>query len=510
MMDISCSTKVHSRVQTSRWAETTGRGISDTSPPSGCGSRWHPLDTREARIRCISHQRQGRLLQQGGPIYCHIRYSPRALAAGQPLAERPRAYGLPSRSRPGGLPTGRVWCLSGGHQRSVAAEAGQEGRGHMRLYSRPRRGGEGRGEARVASATRSGSSVGSGEFSEEQYDSLPEGIIHPSDPRYKMWRVVSTLAAALSAVFIPWQVAFGTSRDLYSFGTRAGWVEAGLLVLFLLDMWISYRLAYEKDEALMFNLQDVHTNYIKNRSWIDLLGLVPLDLVYVTAMGGPAEFTDQSLHLICLLRLLHLVRLYRVKLAFSYLEYNSPVNIVWLTIIRNSLIVAFVVHWAACGFYYVEGLFGFKEEVMVGADGTFFNSLNLVDQYLYSVYWALQTLTTSDYGNPSPMSMQQTFAAGIRSTLFLGFQTALMAYILGTTTLLLVKSDERMGRFRDRFATVRQFADSNRLPKELRERMEEHLRLYFETNDLADAQVLQVYPSTIRRQILRFLVLRHA
>lgn len=40
-----------------------------------------------------------------------------------------------------------------------------------------------------------------------------------------------------------------------------------------------------------------------------------------------------------------------------------------------------------------------------------------------------------------------------------------MAYILGTTTLLLVKSDERMGRFRDRFATVRQFADSNRLPQ---------------------------------------------
>lgn len=41
------------------------------------------------------------------------------------------------------------------------------------------------------------------------------------------------------------------------------WVEAGLLLLFTVDMWISYRLAYEKDEALMFNLQEVHSNYLK-------------------------------------------------------------------------------------------------------------------------------------------------------------------------------------------------------------------------------------------------------
>lgn len=32
------------------------------------------------------------------------------------------------------------------------------------------------------------------------------------------------------------------------------------------------------------------------------------------------------------------MRLYRVRSAFSYLEYNSPVNIVWLTIIRNSMV----------------------------------------------------------------------------------------------------------------------------------------------------------------------------
>lgn len=37
--------------------------------------------------------------------------------------------------------------------------------------------------------------------------------------------------------------------------------------------------------------------------------------------------------------------------------------------------------------------------------------------------------------------------------------------------------------------------------------MQEHLRLHFESEELSDESVLSIYPSTIRRRILRHLYL---
>lgn len=88
-------------------------------------------------------------------------------------------------------------------------------------------------------------------------------------------------------------------------------------------------------------------------------------------------------------------------------------------------IVVLCTHWSACGFYYMARLSGFDPELLVGTNQSFFLSLNDAQQYIYSIYWAVQTLTSSEYGNPAPGSLGQTISASARAVLFMAFNIAL-------------------------------------------------------------------------------------
>ncbi len=45
-------------------------------------------------------------------------------------------------------------------------------------------------------------------------------------------------------------------------------------------------------------------------------------------------------------------RMYRVARLFRYLTYNLAVSLLTTTIVRNFVYVGFLLHWAACGFYF--------------------------------------------------------------------------------------------------------------------------------------------------------------
>jgi hypothetical protein len=53
---------------------------------------------------------------------------------------------------------------------------------------------------------------------------------------------------------------------------------------------------------------------------------------------------------------------------------------------------------------------------------------------------------------------------------------------------LQVKADERTGNFRERSANLNLYTQTNRIPSELKESMQEHLRLHFDTQDASDEQ----------------------
>ena len=81
------------------------------------------------------------------------------------------------------------------------------------------------------------------------------------------------------------------------------------------------------------------------------------------------------------------------------------------------------------------------------------------------------------------------------------------AYILGTITLLVTKQDEETGKYRERMQTLAAYCAANGLPPALKANMQGLLRLHMSLQGEAtsDEAVLAVFPTSVRRRILRQL-----
>ncbi|KAF6256108.1 hypothetical protein COO60DRAFT_1702472 [Scenedesmus sp. NREL 46B-D3] len=359
--------------------------------------------------------------------------------------------------------------------------------------------------------------------------SLRQGIINPHNPLYRTWRGLLIGAAAFTGIFIPWELAFG----------------------------VNHCVAYEADELLVDEPGAIAANYRRQRLLLDLLSAIPFDwLAYGTAAalaaaavgssasggdagagadaaaaavaavaaagaapaagyaagGGAGAVAVTSANSIvpalACLKGFHLVRLYRVRWFFRYLEYDLTVSLLTVTVARNLVIVLYLTHWVACGFDFLAVSGGYDPDMLVGLNPALFASISKPEQYI--LYWAVTTLAGNEWnGMDAVHDMRQVAANTTRASVFFLFNIALGAYILGTITLLVVKNDERTGRYRDLSSNLKTYTTLNQLPPELKDEMQEHLRLKFNNQEASDDQVLSIYPTTIRRRILRHLYLRH-
>ena len=110
---------------------------------------------------------------------------------------------------------------------------------------------------------------------------------------------------------------------------------------------------------------------------------------------------------------------------------------------------------------------------------------------------------------PDPPSSRHPVSTAecVFAILFIMINIALAAFIVGTTTLLVVRRDTQTSQYRDQAASLRTYSQVNGLPPALTRSMHEHLRLSFANSDIADEAVLSTYPTTLRRRALRHLYL---
>ena len=274
--------------------------------------------------------------------------------------------------------------------------------------------------------------------------------ITASDWRYKLWWSLSVAAATATAFFTPWQLAFGSdAADFYSdpLGSPEAWVEAALALVWLCDVAASFLVAPDAGDASSSSSSYSSTssggavsaeagsgsgsgrssrsgssstpaapaaataatssapslvaaNYGRSSTFVlDVVSIVPWDFLAVSLAGGASAAASAGLLPgLALLRLATLGRLHRVRAAFAQLEYDTRLDLLWVTIARNTALVALAAHAAACGFYFAARASGFDAEALVGADRDFLLSLDGGQRYLMSLWWALSTLSSGEYG----------------------------------------------------------------------------------------------------------------
>ena len=303
----------------------------------------------------------------------------------------------------------------------------------------------------------SDSSTDGGGDGEENKNSIV--LFSASDWRYRLWWSFSVAAATFTAFFTPWQLAFGSDAvDFYSdpLHSPEAWVEAALALVWTGEIALSFLVApdagdvtapppspsasasalassssssssspsYLKNGRQQQQLQRTATmttrttstttattatssapslvaaNYGRSPTFfLDVASVVPWDLLAVALAGGASAAASAGLLPgLSLLRLAALGRLHRVRAAFAQLEYDTRLDLLWVTIARNTALVALAAHAAACGFYFAARASGFDAEALVGADRDFLLSLDGGQRYLMSLWWALSTLSSGEYG----------------------------------------------------------------------------------------------------------------
>jgi CRP-like cAMP-binding protein len=81
----------------------------------------------------------------------------------------------------------------------------------------------------------------------------------------------------------------------------------------------------------------------------------------------------------------------------------------------------------------------------------------------------------------------------------------IMAWVIGSITLLIVKNDQQTSLYRDTLHMLYKYSTLHGFDDKLVKRLKTQLRLGFKNRDIADEQVLRFFPAAVRRKILRRL-----
>ena len=216
-------------------------------------------------------------------------------------------------------------------------------------------------------------------------------VIFPWVFGYKAWWGFTVFAATFTVFFETYQIAFSPG-GLSTSGSLA--VEIILLAIFVLDIIINFNLAYYDDNnQIIFERRSIAKNYMRCMFWVDLIGVFPFYAIALQATGN-IGVENQYTQNLGLLRLFKMVRLHRVAVFFSIIQYSSKLSLMSLTLLRNLAVVLVWTHTWACVMFFIA------RETALDSDNTWLGTtvygLSEFEQYITSLYWSVVTVSTYD------------------------------------------------------------------------------------------------------------------
>ncbi|KAL3816991.1 LOW QUALITY PROTEIN: hypothetical protein ACHAXA_010111 [Cyclostephanos tholiformis] len=324
-------------------------------------------------------------------------------------------------------------------------------------------------------------------------------VIFPWTTGYKSWWAFIVIASAFTAFLETFQIAFSSGWSPTSGSAILDYI---MISVFSIDMIVNFNLAYyDNNSKLVYDRRDISRNYMKFWFWIDLVSVFPFYIVALAIagkMGAESTMSYQDpLNLLRLFKLARLVRLHRVFSFFSIVKYSRKISFVAYTLMRNFSVAVFWCHLWACIMFFIARQYNFDP------DNTWIGSVNSdmseFERYILSLYWSVVTFSTTGYGDWSPVnSIEQ-----IICIIYLMLNVVIMAWMIGSITLVISKSDNQTGLYRDTLQVLYKYSSLHGFDDKLTRRLKTQLMLGFENNEFSDEQLLHFFPAAVRRKILR-------
>ena len=282
-------------------------------------------------------------------------------------------------------------------------------------------------------------------------------IIYPVHPMKEMWDIFILMLILYSSISIPIRVCFDADAHGAFF-----FVEAFFSIVFVIDVCFNFFTAVLEDGQWVVGKCSIAKRYMSGWFWIDAPASVPMELLSI--------YWEQASHLgfmrfLRMFRMLRLLKLLKVDQYVNLLEEHLNANLRFLRIVQMTLKMLFLAHLLGCFWYYVA--------IESGEEVTWITSYSDGDaaapdadvskRYLYSLYWALTTLTTVGYGDITP----QNDAERLYTSVALLIGALVFGYILTDIGSLVQSMDRKSVLIEEAMDSVKEYVMYRRLPRSL-------------------------------------------
>lgn len=313
-----------------------------------------------------------------------------------------------------------------------------------------------------------------------------QNLVDPNSPFMRRWDLMSIFLLVFVMFVTPFEVAYlTTSLNTLFFLNRI------VDIFFISDMVLQFFLMYRDEEkgVLVKDQKQIIRQYIRGWFWIDLVAVLPFDMVGVIASSDEMN-NLKVLRIARLLRLFKLLRILKAGRMFERWETSYAINYSVLTLVKFVALTVVVAHWLACLWHMTVNIENSEPNWVTnyGDPADEERELTTAEVYIVALYWAVMTMSTIGYGDVTPV----TTAERITATFGMFIGSSIFAYIVGAVTSTVAQMGARQTKFYELMDSINLYMEEVDLPQPARIRIREFFRHRYSTGSLQAAENMEI------------------
>eukprot|EP00347_Sterkiella_histriomuscorum_P005402 403356751 len=314
---------------------------------------------------------------------------------------------------------------------------------------------------------------------QEQQDSnqeppLPRFMIRHNGKFRMRWDLLVILLTLYNCLAIPFNVAFS---DRIEDTVLQQVADRVIDVIFVFDLLLNFRTTYVNTKTTLeiISGKQIVINYVfKGRFFIDVLSVIPFELLISEQQIEEAGGNKKQFKLFGLLKLIRLLRLGRI---ITYMKFKQGLK-VGIRIVQVLFFFFIFVHWIGCIWYLIINIDQvWVPNIIAGEDPTIFYNYSTWYQYSIVYYYSILLLVGSDILPTNDIQY-------IFGSIIVVIGNILIAFLFGNMATLMASINKKDNHLQDQLDNVSSVMRSIKLPKPMQLDIMRYYQYINETPDI--------------------------